>query len=298
MYKLTQPRHEGFVEVREGRKLGYADFGSESGRTILWYHGTPGGRRQVPEDARVMAAKHDLRVIGVDRPGIGYSTGHLYRNILDFTSDVEILLNELKVDRCAVVGLSGGGPYTLATAYAMPDRITAAGVLGGVIPHVGEESMEGGLVGFMSRLQSSLPFISLPLSRFLQIAIFGLGPFGIQALDLFARFSPEGDQIVFAREEIKAMFIDDIKGNSRHGITAPLNDLALFLRPWGFSVADIAVPVRWWHGDADNFVPLAHAEHLVPLIPDAQLYLRPGESHLGGLGAAEEVIHVLLELWT
>ena len=245
-----------------------------------------------------MAAKHDLRVIGVDRPGIGYSTGHLYRNILDFTSDVEILLDELKVDRCAVVGLSGGGPYTLATAYAMPDRITAAGVLGGVVPHVGEESMEGGLVGYLSRTRSALPFISPPLSRFLQLAIFGLGPFGPQALDLFARYSPEGDQIVFAREEIKAMFIDDIKGNSRHGISAPLNDLALFLRPWGFSVSDISVPVRWWHGDADNFVPLAHAEYLVPHIPDAQLYLRPGESHLGGLGAAEEVLHVLLELWT
>jgi pimeloyl-ACP methyl ester carboxylesterase len=298
MYKLTQPRHEGFVEVREGRNLGYADFGSESGRTILWYHGTPGGRRQVPEDARVMANKLDLRVIGVDRPGIGYSTSHHYRNILDFTSDVEILLNELNVDRCAVVGLSGGGPYTLATAYAMPDRITAAGVLGGVVPHVGEESMEGGLVGFFSRLRPGLPFISPPVSRLLQLAIMGLGPFGIPAIDLFARLTPEGDQIVFAREEIKAMFIDDIKGNSRHGIAAPLNDLALFLRPWGFSVSDIAVPVRWWHGDADNFVPLAHAEHLVPLIPNAQLYLRPGESHLGGLGAAEEVLNVLLELWT
>jgi len=286
------------VVVRGGRNLGYADFGSETGRTVVWYHGTPGGRRQVPEDARVLAAKNDLRVIGIDRPGIGLSTGHLYRNILDFTTDVEILLNELKVDRFAIVGLSGGGPYALATAYAMPDRVTVAGILGGVAPHVGEESIEGGLVGYLSRLRSSLPFISLPLARVLQVAIFGLGPFGPQALDLFARYSPEGDRIVFAREEIKSMFIDDIIGNSRHGISAPLRDLALFLRPWGFSVADISVPVRWWHGDADHFVPLEHAEHLVPLIPHAQLYIRPGESHLGAFGAAEEVLHVLLEHWT
>jgi pimeloyl-ACP methyl ester carboxylesterase len=62
-------------------------------------------------------------------------------------------------------------------------------------------------------------------------------------------------------------------------------------------VTDINVPVRWWHGDADNWVPLAQAQKLVPVIPHAQLYLRPGESHLGGLGAAEEVLNVLLEVW-
>lgn len=62
-------------------------------------------------------------------------------------------------------------------------------------------------------------------------------------------------------------------------------------------MTDINVPVRWWHGDADNWVPLAQAQKLVPVIPHAQLYLRPGESHLGGLGAAEEVLNVLLEVW-
>jgi hypothetical protein len=36
---------------------------------------------------------------------------------------------------------------------------------------------------------------------------------------------------------------------------------------------------------------------MVSLIPDAELYVRPGESHLGGLGAAEEVLDTLLEVW-
>jgi pimeloyl-ACP methyl ester carboxylesterase len=74
-------------------------------------------------------------------------------------------------------------------------------------------------------------------------------------------------------------------------------DFLLFARPWGFSVRDITVPVRWWHGDADNIVPLAHAEHMVSLIPDAELYVRPGESHLGGFAAAEEVLAMLMAVW-
>jgi pimeloyl-ACP methyl ester carboxylesterase len=297
MYTLTPPRQEGTAIVRKGRKLGYADFGSPTGRTFVWFHGTPGGRRQIPEDARVLAEKSDLRIIGIDRPGTGLSTGNLCENIVDLTPDVAMLMDHLGVDRFSVIGLSGGGPYALASAYAMPDRVVVAGILGGVIPNVGEESRPGGVVGGLSGLRPVLPWISPALARAFQVILPGLSPVGTQALDLFAHFSPEGDRIVFARPEVKAMFIDDLVGSGRRGIAGPFNDLALFLRPWGFSVRDITVPVRWWHGDADNWVPLAHAEYLVPMIPDAELYIRPGESHLGGLGAAEEVISVLLNHW-
>jgi len=123
-----------------------------------------------------------------------------------------------------------------------------------------------------------------------------LGPVGPQALDLYGRFSPEGDRLVLAREEIKAMFLDDLITNSRHAMGAPLNDLILFLRPWGFSVSEIAVPVHWWHGDADRIVPFEHGRHLASLIPGAELYVRPGESHLGGLGASDEVLRTILQL--
>jgi pimeloyl-ACP methyl ester carboxylesterase len=93
------------------------------------------------------------------------------------------------------------------------------------------------------------------------------------------------------------MFIDDLLTGSRTGIRAPIFDFVLFTRPWGFSVRDVKVPVRWYHGDADHIVPLAHGEHVVSMLPDAQLYIRAGESHLGGLGAAEDVLLTILRLW-
>ena len=46
-----------------------------------------------------------------------------------------------------VVGLSGGGPYTLGCAAAMPDRVVAAGVIGGVAPTIGSDAILGGLMG-------------------------------------------------------------------------------------------------------------------------------------------------------
>ena len=78
---------------------------------------------------------------------------------------------------------------------------------------------------------------------------------------------------------------------------APVLDLVLFTRDWGFAMRDITVPIRFWQGAADNIVPIAHAEHMVSLIRDAQLRIRPGESHLGALGAADEIFDTVLGLW-
>ena len=56
-----------------------------------------------------------------------------------------------------------------------------------------------------------------------------------------------------------------------------------------FALRDVTVPIRFWQGDADNIVPLAHAAHMVSLIRDAKLRRQAGESHLGALGAADEI---------
>ena len=70
----------------------------------------------------------------------------------------------------------------------------------------------------------------------------------------------------------------------------------LFTRDWGFTASDVSVPVRWWHGDEDHIVPFRHGQHMVDRLPDATMTVIDGESHLGGLGIAEEVITTLMEL--
>lgn len=296
MVQITDPRVEGAIKVRNGRKLGFAEFGVPNGRPIVWLHGTPGARRQLPEAARLAARVEGVRFILIDRPGTGFSTNHLYDNILDFVDDLRIVLDELGLERVAVVGLSGGGPYALAAGYELPDRVAVVGVLGGVAPTQGDDAAPGGLVGFAHRFAPLLPLVRVPLGAMFTGLVQLLRPIGTQALNLYARFSPPGDQIVFAQPEIQAMFLDDITGR-RQPLRAPASDIVLFTRPWGFSVRDITVPVKWWHGDSDNIVPLSHGELMVKLIPDAELFVRPGESHLGGFAAAEEVLKTILAAW-
>lgn len=294
--ELERPILEGTVAVRDGGRLGFAEHGATHGPTFVWMHGTPGARRQIPLEARRLVQERGIRLIGIDRPGIGSSTPHLYPDVFDWTRDLEILLDTLGIDTVRLVGLSGGGPYALAAGAGLPDRVHGVGVLGGVAPTVGEDAVDGGLIQLAVRLA---PFISLgrvPLGVALTAAIRLVRPLAGPGLDLYAAVQPPGDRALLARPEFKAMFLDDLLNGSRFQTSAPLSDLVLFTRDWGFRLADVAVPVRWWHGDADHIVPFAHGQHLVERLPDAQLTVIDGESHLGGLGIAAEVIDTLLEL--
>jgi pimeloyl-ACP methyl ester carboxylesterase len=296
MSNVKRPALEGTVAVRDDRRLSFAEYGSRRGSAIVWMHGTPGARRQIPLEARAYAEEHGLRIVGIDRPGIGSSTPHLYADILDWTRDLEILLDTLGIDTLRLIGLSGGGPYVLAAGAAMPERVHGVGILGGVAPTTGEDAVGGGLIQLAVRLAPWLTVARVPLGVALTGAIRLVRPLAGPALDLYAAVQPPGDRKLLARPEFKAMFLDDLLNGSRFQTSAPLTDLVLFTRDWGFTAADVSVPVRWWHGDDDHIVPLAHGQHLVERLPDATLKVIAGESHLGGLGIAQEVLGALMEL--
>lgn len=296
MSDVRRPALEGSVAVRDGRRISFAEYGTRRGEAIVWMHGTPGARRQIPVEARLFAERSGIRLIGLDRPGIGSSTPYLYPDILDWVRDLELVLDTLAVDTVRVIGLSGGGPYALAAGAGLANRVHGVGVLGGVAPTRGADAIGGGAVAIAAQLAPIIAVSRVALGILLTQLIRLARPLAGPALDAYAAVQPAGDRRLLARPEFKAMFLDDILNGSRSQTSAPINDVLLFTRPWGFELADVAVPVRWWHGDADHIVPLAHGRHVVARLPDATLTVIDGESHLCGLGIAEDVLTALLEL--
>ena len=296
MTPVQRPLLEGTVAVREGRRLSFAEYGPARGPAIVWMHGTPGARRQIPLEARAYADEHGVRIIGIDRPGIGSSTPYLYPSVVDWAGDLSVLLDTLAVDTLRIIGLSGGGPYALAAGAALPDRVHGVGVLGGVAPTRGLDSAPGGLIQLAVHLAPALVAARVPLGMALTAGIRLARPVAGPALDLYGAVQPLGDKTLLARPEFKAMFLDDLLNGSRFQTSAPISDLVLFTREWGFALADVEVPVRWWHGDEDHIVPFRHGQHVVDRLPDATMSVIDGESHLGGLGIAEQVISTLMEL--
>ena len=295
---IEPPRAEGVVKVGRRRQLGYAEFGDPDGRLFLWHHGTPGAKRQIPLKGRRAAERLGIRLVCVERPGTGDSTNHRYSCIREWAADAEKLVDHLGHRRFASVGLSGGGPYAMACAHEMPDRVAVVGLLGSVAPVAGPESAPGASIVLLAkRFQGLLDPMRTAMGVPLSALLYALMPAGHIAYGLYARVTPEGDREVFADPEIEAMFIDDIATASRRGFGAIAHDAALFGRPWGFNIGDIDAPVFWWHGDADNIIPIGHAEHSVELLRACEYFVRPGESHLGGFGAADLVLETLNKAW-
>ena len=295
MTELTKARLEGVIALRDGRRLGFAEFGDPRGRPLVWLHGTPGARRQVPEDARVLAAAQGIRLVSLDRPGIGLSSPHVYPQVRHFADDLAAVADTLALDDLTIVGLSGGGPFALAAGAVLGARVRAVGVLGGVAPTRGPDAIDGGLVSLGVRLELVLRYGRVPLGMLLATLLRVLKPLGSPGLDLFALLSPEGDRRLLGRPEVKAMFIDDLLQGHPRRFEGPIADVIAFTRDWGFSVADVDVPVVWWHGDADHIIPFAHGVHMVERLPHAELRVMAGESHLGGLGLVEEIVRTVLD---
>lgn len=295
--ELPPPRREDVFGLDDGRQLGLAEYGPPGGRPVFWFHGTPGGRLQIAPDARSLSEERGIRILAVERPGMGASTPHRYRSVLEWARDIESLADALGVGRFAVTGLSGGGPYALACAHAMPERVVAAAILSGVAPSTGPDAVDGGWVAFGRWLGPLLERTHRPLGLGLRSAVRLLEPLAHEVTDLFGQILAPGDRRLLGDPITREMFHQDLLRGGRTAMQALFLDLALFGRPWGFALREVRVPVRLWYGDADNIVPLAHGQHLAKQLPDASLRVRPGDGHLCGLGAADEIFEAILELW-
>jgi pimeloyl-ACP methyl ester carboxylesterase len=146
--------HGRTTQLRDGRTIGYVEYGKPNGRPLFYFHGHPGSRFEV-RFLQEQAEENGVRLVGVDRPGLGLSSYKAGRSILDWPDDVSELADFLQIKFFSVVGFSGGGPYALACAFRIPSRLIACGIVSGV-----------GQTGFfLSFLSTWLPWLVLPMTR-------------------------------------------------------------------------------------------------------------------------------------
>lgn len=281
------------MPVAAGRFLGAAELGDPAGFPVLWFHGTPGGRLQVPPDAPASAAQRKIRLFGVERPGTGWSTPHRYASLSELAPDVGALASALGLDRFAVVGLSGGGPYALACAHGLPDRVVAAAVIGGIGPVCGPDAVPGhGRT--LARLHPFAARIAEPVGRVLPTLVRPAVPHAELAVRAFSVFAPPADRPILLDQAFMSVLVGDILHVMDDGLAGPLHDFRLLSTGWGFRLRDVRVPVHFFHGDADGFVPAAHAHHQARLVQRGTVTLLPGGGHLAGYVDAARVLDVLL----
>ncbi len=220
-----------------------------------------------------------IRLITIDRPGYGASTFQPGRRILDWPADVAALADALDLQDFTVAGHSGGGPYALACAYALPGRVRLALSICGAGPVESPRATAGmeivNKLGFLFGR-----YVPWPLWQgFVWLAYrHKLAPTAAARPHRSRRPPADADLMDFL--EIREACIISEKEAFRPGLRGFAWDARLLTRPWGFQLEDVQVPVHIWHGTADNVTPLPMAEYVAARLPNRRVTFWPNEAHL------------------
>jgi len=272
------PKTDNRLRLRDGRILGYAEYGDPDGAPAFFFHGMPGSRL-AGAAGHEAAVRHGVRVISPDRPGYGLSTFQPKRTFLDWPGDVTQLADSLGIARFAVVGVSGGGPYVAACALQIAHRLTGAVMVSGVGPFDAPGATAG-----MSR-ENRMLFAASRRAPILVRVMMAVTARGLKrrpdrAIDQMLKSLPKPDQAVLADPALRELFKQDALEAMRPGGRGAAYEANMYACPWGFRLQDITMPVTLWQGDADVNVPVTMGRYLAQAIPNCDARIFPGEGHL------------------
>jgi pimeloyl-ACP methyl ester carboxylesterase len=267
--RTTEP---GTVQLRDGRRIAYADLGDRDGAPCLFFHGTPGTRLWAGAiDGDASAA--GVRLVALDRPGLGRSDPAPGRTLSDWADDVGEVADALGLDRFAVAGFSGGGVHALACGWRLPQRVTTCIVLGGVAPPA---DMTGeGLARF-----NRLVFESARRAPAVLPALWTV----LRVATKLEREPAEGPSL---GERVRWHLWLDGTESFRHGIRPSMHDYLLNMQPWPFEPEDVICHVDLLHGRGDRNVPVASARRLAERLPDCEARFVHGDHFVMVRDAAE-----------
>lgn len=264
------------LELADGRTLHVYDTdpGDRERSVVVWHHGTP-NLGPPPTPLASVAEQLGLRFLGFDRPGYGGSTAHPDRTVAGVAGDVAQVLDRLDIGAVSVMSHSGGGPYALACAALLPDRVGRAVTISSPASYGGPGfdwfagMAEAGVTQNQAAVRGREALDSLPED---------LGDFG---------FTP-GDGS--ALEGRWAWFLDVVRPAQANGRAGQVDDLLASMRPWGFDLGTIAAPVLLLHGTDDRAVPVTHARWLAAQVPTARLVERSGDGHITVMDGAAQAL--------
>lgn len=284
------------VRTPDGRDLEVLQIGPAGGAPFVLHVGTPSAARDIPQVNRA-ARERGLRTVIYSRPGYATSTPAPGRSVAAAAADTRAVLDALDLDRFVTLGWSGGGPHALACAALLPGRCLAAATLAGVAPYpadglnwlagMGEENVtefnaaragEKELTAFLSAEAPGLATVT-----------------GAEVASALGGLVSDVDKAALTGD-----FADALAGSFRRAVSTGIagwrdDDLA-FVRPWGFALSDITVPVSVWQGGQDRMVPYAHGTWLAERIPGVRVHLYDDEGHLSLVNQFGRILDDLLDL--
>jgi len=278
------------ITLKDGRKIGYAEYGDLKGKPLFFFHGWPSSRLQ----AKILdepAKKLQVHVVSLDRPGYGLSSFKQDRKLLDWPDDVLEIANKLKFRKFAVVGVSGGGPYAAVCAYKISERLTTVGIVVGLSPTDIKGVLQG--MAFFNRL-AWRSYHSFPILMQITSSIHLS-----QARKIIPDLFSFAYRTKLDRKQMSKSLKEDIARNRveafKQGKSATAMDLKIYTDDWGFDLKEIKTKVLLWYGDADKNVSLNMGKYYASQIPNAKLTIYRNEGHFLIRRHATDIINALIK---
>ncbi|MHB1211420.1 MAG: alpha/beta fold hydrolase [Candidatus Nanopelagicales bacterium] len=282
MIDLTDPlSRPASLDLADGVVQYFADDDAPEGAGLLLYHhGSPAAGPLDPVMVAAARGAH-LRLVELVRPGYGGSTRRPGRSVASAAPLAAALADALGHERFVTIGWSGGGPHAIATAAMLPDRCAGAISLAGVAPidadglnwlaGMGEDNWHefGAALAGERLLEGYLDGAAAELAA--------ISPDDVIAA--LASLLPPVDRALL-RTSFAATMAAELRWSVSSGVWGWLDDDLAFVKPWGFDLRDVRVPVHVWHGTADLMVPVAHGRWLVKHVPGARAHELEGQGHL------------------
>jgi pimeloyl-ACP methyl ester carboxylesterase len=263
--------NENLVPLENGRVIAFEEYGDATGVPVIFCHGWPSSRtmaRLTDEAARDLG----IRIISPDRPGISGSSLQPNRKLIDWPQVVERLADHLDLGEFRVLAVSGGAPYAYATARAMPERVRAIAVVSGAIPIADLADREGllPLYCWMLALYRKRPQLLRKLFYLAQPILSLRPPVRLRPLLLkLLMLRPCDEESLRDSAAFEAVF-ESQRRAWRESVEGVMADAQIYAEPWGFSIEEVRVPIRLWHGKQDRAFSVRLAEEIAARLPNCK----------------------------
>ncbi|MCP3802900.1 alpha/beta hydrolase [Allokutzneria sp. A3M-2-11 16] len=238
---VAEPERLGRTRLPDDRMLGWAEWGPEDGRPVLCCPGAATSRWL--GFGTDVVHPLNVRLISVDRPGLGDSDPRPDRELTDWADDIAQLLKAREIAEPAVVGFSQGAPFALACA--------AAGITGPVaLVSAGDELANP---VFADRLVPDVRrMVDLAVNDPAAAAELFSGMSAHAMWDMVITMSGEDDRSVYTGPNFARVYRRAMAECFARGPAGYARDTVLAMRPWSFDLAAVTVAVDLWFGAKDT----------------------------------------------
>ncbi|TPN86905.1 alpha/beta fold hydrolase [Aquimarina algicola] len=275
----TEDRTSMSIRLSDNRILSYSTYGPEDGIPFIVFHGSPGSRISAEND---LCYQLGIKMIYPERPGYGNSSPNPKASFLSWATDINEFLNHLQLEKTALGGVSGGGPYAMACAAQYPHRFTSLSLISSAapqdLPGYKNQMAISNKLGYL--LNKYTPFLIRSISKSFAR---GLKNNPERTFNQVFKQLCEADKNIIClmkKSEAFQIAVDHLQEAFSNGVEGHVTDMKIFSRKWNIPYQEITCLIHIWHGEDDTLAPILGAKELANLLPNAKPNYIKNAGHL------------------